>query len=140
MRQNESVSDERCDLLCLDLPNAERVRAGLPDATAVRAAAERAKALADPTRVRVALALAAGEEMCVCDLAWVCESAQNLVSHHVRQLRAAGLADSRRDGKLVMYRLTPLGLTLLATVVAAGTARGAPDPVGGAVAPSKQAR
>jgi DNA-binding transcriptional ArsR family regulator len=75
--------------------------------------AERAKALADPSRLRIALALRTGGEMCVCDLAWVCGFAQNLVSHHVRLLRSAEVAVSRREGKLVMYRLTAQGQALL---------------------------
>lgn len=110
------MTDERCDLLCLDLPRAEAVREQLPDAGRGRALADRAGALADPTRLRLAAALAAGDELCVCDLAWVCGLAQNLVSHHVRRLRAAGLATSRRDGKLVMYRLTADGAALLAVL------------------------
>ncbi|GAB3259379.1 hypothetical protein GCM10027456_38830 [Kineosporia babensis] len=61
----------------------------------------------------MAAALATGGELCVCDLAWVCGLAQNLVSHHARNLRSAGVAASRRDGRLVMYRLTPTGQTLL---------------------------
>ena len=111
------MNDDRCDLLCLDLPRAERVRASLLPASAAEAAAARAKALADPSRLRVAMALAAGGELCVCDLAWVSGFAQNLVSHHVRLLRAAGLAGSRRDGKLVMYQLTEDGRMLLGSVL-----------------------
>ncbi|MER5650582.1 metalloregulator ArsR/SmtB family transcription factor [Streptosporangium sp. NPDC002524] len=113
------MSDERCDLLCLDLPHAEEVRARLPAAPSLTSAAERAKALADPSRLRVALALAAGGEMCVCDLAWVCGFAQNLVSHHLRVLRNADLAASRRDGKLVMYHLTATGRALLTALIGA---------------------
>lgn len=109
---------ESCALLCLDLVHAEEVRAALPVVDAAREVADRARALADPTRLRVAVALATGGELCVCDLAWVCGSAQNLVSHHVRQLRLAGLAASRREGRLVMYRLTGLGHALLAAVTA----------------------
>ncbi|MFY7065815.1 ArsR/SmtB family transcription factor [Nocardiopsis changdeensis] len=111
------MSSDSCDLLCLDLPQAEAVRAVVPADEDVRAAAERAHALADPTRLRIARALAAGGELCVCDLAWVCSAAQNLVSHHVRRLRAAGLAASRRDGKLVMYRLTDTGHALLSLLL-----------------------
>ncbi|MEV5561061.1 metalloregulator ArsR/SmtB family transcription factor [Nonomuraea wenchangensis] len=107
---------ERCELLCLDLPHAEAVRAQLPSPAGVSAAAERAKALADETRLRIALALLAGGEMCVCDLAWVCDLAQNLVSHHLRTLRGAELAVSRRAGKLVIYRLTDAGRDLLASL------------------------
>ena len=61
----------------------------------------------------VAAALRDGGELCVCDLAWVAERSQNLVSHHVRRLRAAGLVRSRRDGKMVMYSLTETGERLL---------------------------
>jgi DNA-binding transcriptional ArsR family regulator len=49
----------------------------------------------------------------VCDLAWVTERAQNLVSHHVRALRAAGLVRSRREGRMVMYALSATGTRLL---------------------------
>ena len=111
------MTSDHCDLLCLDLPRAEAVRMTLPPAGDVEAAAAAATALGDPTRLRVAAALAAGDELCVCDLAWVCGLAQNLTSHHARHLRTAGLATSRRDGKLVMYRLTDRGAQLLATVL-----------------------
>ena len=120
------MSDDRCDLLCLDLPRAERVRARVPAASAAEAAASRAQALADPTRVRIAWALADGDELCVCDLAWVTGLAHNLVSHHVRRLRTAGLARSRREGRLVMYRLTDPGRLLLAAVTGAGVPVDAP--------------
>jgi DNA-binding transcriptional ArsR family regulator len=67
--------------------------------------------------VTIALALRDGEELCVCDLAWVVERAENLVSHHVRLLRSAGLVSSRRDGKMVLYSLTDAGRSLLRTVI-----------------------
>jgi DNA-binding transcriptional ArsR family regulator len=54
----------------------------------------------------------------VCDLSWVAERAENLVSHHVRALRAAGLVRSRRDGKMVMYALTERGRSLVEAVLA----------------------
>jgi ArsR family transcriptional regulator, lead/cadmium/zinc/bismuth-responsive transcriptional repressor len=78
-----------------------------------RLRAERAKALGDPTRLTLAAALAATDELCVCDLAWVAERAENLVSHHLRALRSAGLVTSRRDGKMVLYSLLPAGHALL---------------------------
>jgi DNA-binding transcriptional ArsR family regulator len=113
------MSGERdtCDLLCLDVPRAEALRQRRLDATELTSAAEAAKALGDPTRLAVAAALRDGGELCVCDLAWVCERSDKLVSHHVRQLRAASLVRSRRDGKLVMYELTEVGTMLLAAVL-----------------------
>jgi DNA-binding transcriptional ArsR family regulator len=108
------MADDRCDLLCLDLEKAERLREDRLDGDlAVRLAAQ-AKALADPTRLMIAAALAATDELCVCDLAWVTERADSLVSHHVRMLRSLGLARSRREGKMVVYSLTQSGRGLLA--------------------------
>ncbi len=110
------MADDRCDLLCLDLPKAEALRAArLPDGDAHRLA-DRAKALADPTRLIIATALAQTDELCVCDIAWVCERPENLVSHHLRALRGAGLVTSRRDGKMIMYTVTEPGRSLLAAV------------------------
>jgi ArsR family transcriptional regulator, lead/cadmium/zinc/bismuth-responsive transcriptional repressor len=106
------MAGDRCDLLCLDLPRAEAIRATLDPAIAETAAA-RAKALGDPTRLLIALALRDGEELCVCDLAWIAKRAENLVGHHLRQLRTAGLARSRRDGKIVFYALTGTGRRLV---------------------------
>jgi len=80
--------------------------------------ATQAKALSDPTRLIVAAALASTDELCVCDRAWVTERAENLVSHHARLLRSVGLAASRREGKMVLYRFTEPGRALLAAVMA----------------------
>jgi DNA-binding transcriptional ArsR family regulator len=111
------ASADTCELLCLDLPRAEALRLARPLADALTAASDAAKALADPTRLLVAAALRDGDELCVCDLAWVCERSDKLVSHHVRQLRAAGFVRSRREGKMVMYELTEAGSALLAVVL-----------------------
>jgi len=111
------MTSDRCDLLCLDAPRAEAIRQKLLNQDAAQDAAERAKALSDPTRLTLAAALREGGELCVCDLAWISERAQNLVSHHLRVLRSHRLVRSRREGKLVMYELTPAGLSLLPSVL-----------------------
>ncbi|MGI8944623.1 MAG: ArsR/SmtB family transcription factor [Thermoleophilaceae bacterium] len=110
------MPDDRCDLLCLDLPRAEALRRRRPSIEDAEAMAAGARALGDPTRLTIAIALAEGGELCVCDLSWICERAENLVSHHARRLRRSGLAASRRDGKLVMYSLTSAGRALLEVV------------------------
>lgn len=111
------MKDERCDLLCLDAPRAEEIRGRLLENDTVEAAAERARALSDPTRLMLAGALGEGDELCVCDLAWISGRSQNLVSHHLRVLRSHRLVSSRRDGKLVMYSLTDSGRGLLGAVL-----------------------
>lgn len=63
-----------------------------------------AKAVADPTRVRI-LKLLEGGELCVCQIATVLGLAAATVSKHLAALKTAGLAQSRRDGKWVHYRL-----------------------------------
>jgi DNA-binding transcriptional ArsR family regulator len=112
------VATDRCDLLCLDLAVAERLRKHRFSVEQSERAAARARALADPTRLMLAAALGESDELCVCDLAWIAERSQNLVSHHLRTLRAAGLVRSRRDGKMVMYSLSEQGAGLVEAVVA----------------------
>jgi DNA-binding transcriptional ArsR family regulator len=120
------MTDDRCDLLCLNLEVAERLRKKrlAPERAAVSAG--KARALSDPTRLMLAAALLEASELCVCDLAWVAERSQTLVSHHVRALRMHGIVRSRREGKMVMYSLTKEGQTLLASVLPAPTARRVP--------------
>lgn len=109
---------DTCDLLCLDLPHAETIRAALPHLEQVEHAATAARAFADPTRLTIASALRNGDELCVCDMAWIVGQAQNLVSHHLRQLKIAGMVSTRRTGRLVMYRLTARGIALTSAVLA----------------------
>jgi ArsR family transcriptional regulator, lead/cadmium/zinc/bismuth-responsive transcriptional repressor len=111
------MADERCDLICIDAPRAEAIRERLLDDGVAQDAAERARALSDPTRLTLAAALREGEELCVCDLSWITGRSQNLVSHHLRMLRSHGMVRSRRDGKLVMYSLTGEGRSLLSAVL-----------------------
>ncbi|MGI8802412.1 MAG: ArsR/SmtB family transcription factor [Solirubrobacteraceae bacterium] len=111
------MTDDGCDLLCLDLDKAERLRHARLDVDTADRLAACAKALSDPTRLTIAVALAATDELCVCDLAWVTERADNLVSHHARTLRSLGLARSRRDGKMVLYSLTESGRALLTALL-----------------------
>ncbi|TCP49976.1 ArsR family transcriptional regulator [Tamaricihabitans halophyticus] len=120
------MRDDHCDLLCIDFDHAEGLRAELPSDEVLAGRVARLRALSDTTRLRIGYALGAGGELCVCDLAWIVGSSQGLVSHHLRQLRSAGLVESRRDGKLVMYRLSAAGGHLL-RVVSVGAAE--TDPV-----------
>ncbi len=112
------MTDDRCELLCLDLPQAEELRRNRIGEDVLERMAARARGLADPTRLQIALAVEDGGELCVCDLSWICERSPNLVSHHLKTLRAGGIVQSRREGKLMLYRLTESGRELLAEVVA----------------------
>jgi ArsR family transcriptional regulator len=60
--------------------------------------------LADPTRLRLLAALAAGE-LCVCDLAAATGINRTTVSHQLRTLREGRLVRSRREGRVIFYAL-----------------------------------
>ncbi len=106
------MADDRCDLLCLDLPRAEELRQRRLELAVAERVAARMRALADPTRLVLAAALREAGELCGCDLAWISERPQNLVSHHLRALKGEGLAESRREGKMAFYSLTREGTRL----------------------------
>lgn len=101
----------------LDDDEASDLRAALPPESVVAEAAAGAHALGDPTRLRVALALSHRRALCVADVATVSNCDVRLASHHVRLLRAAGLARSRREGRMVKYSLTTSGRALVDAVL-----------------------
>lgn len=107
------------ELLCLDLPRAETARASQPDLDALESVAAKARALSDPTRLAIAVALRDCGPACGCDIAWVVGRPDKLVSHHLRTLKNAGAATSRREGKLVLYDLTDECRALLRTLTSA---------------------
>jgi ArsR family transcriptional regulator, lead/cadmium/zinc/bismuth-responsive transcriptional repressor len=117
------MADDRCDLLCLDLHVAEQLRKKRLAPEEADFAAGKARALSDPTRLMLAAALLEASELCVCDLAWIAERSQTLVSHHARALRSHGIVRSRRAGKMVMYSLTEEGRILLTSVLPAPSTR-----------------
>ena len=65
------------------------------------------KALSDLTRLRCVLLLAQQPELCVCDLTHALALPQPKVSHHLGNLRKAGLVLDRKQGLWCFYRLHP---------------------------------
>jgi ArsR family transcriptional regulator, arsenate/arsenite/antimonite-responsive transcriptional repressor len=64
------------------------------------------KALSDPTRLRIILLLL-GKDLCVCELTFILKMSQSRVSHQLRILRDAGLAEDKRDGNWMIYGIPP---------------------------------
>ena len=78
----------------------------------------RLKALADPVRVRLmSLVLAAEDGCCTCDLAPALGVTEATVSHHLKQLREAGLVEGTRVGMNVWYRPLRDNLTALCRTI-----------------------
>ena len=64
-------------------------------------------ALAEPTRRRILMLLAAHGELCVCELVHALQMVQPRVSTHLAALRKGGLVRSRKQGLWVHYSLNP---------------------------------
>ena len=88
----------------LDGARARRARAALAGEGAVRRMARTFRALGDPTRAKVVLALSV-EELCVGDLARLLGTSSSVISHQLRVLRDLDLVSPRRAGKSTYYRL-----------------------------------
>ncbi|WP_297058869.1 metalloregulator ArsR/SmtB family transcription factor [Thermosulfurimonas sp.] len=65
------------------------------------------KALADENRLRILEELKGGERS-VTELVESLGISQPLVSHHLRELKLAGLVDRRKQGPFVFYRIRDL--------------------------------
>jgi ArsR family transcriptional regulator, arsenate/arsenite/antimonite-responsive transcriptional repressor len=79
-------------------------------------AAELAKvfsALADPVRLRLLSLVAAGGEVCSCDLEEPLGKSQPTVSHHTKALADAGLLEGEKRGRWMMWRVRPERLSAL---------------------------
>ena len=62
------------------------------------------KALSDTTRVRI-LHLLRDNDLCVCEIMYVLGMEQSRVSHQMRVLRNADLAEDIREGRWIIYRI-----------------------------------
>ena len=64
-------------------------------------------ALADPVRLRLLSLVAAGGEVCSCDLEEPLAKSQPTISHHTKALADAGLIAGEKRGRWMMWRIVP---------------------------------
>jgi len=95
------------------------VTAGPLDDDAALEIALRLKALADPVRVKLVSLLfsAPAGEVCSRDLANAVGISEPTVSHHLNQLRRAGIVESERRGMNVYHRASRESLVALCAVL-----------------------
>ena len=74
------------------------------------------KALGEPTRLRILVHLQRGE-CCACEVQRALDVPANLLSHHLKVLREAGLVHGTRRGRWIDYRVEPTALALLTAVL-----------------------
>ena len=85
-------------------PEAREPLPGLPELSRLF------KSLSDPHRLRILLLLEHRGEMHVTAIGEFLGQSQPAVSHHLSQLKNAGLIDCRREGKFNFYVLAERGL------------------------------
>ena len=73
------------------------------------------KIIADSTRLQILCLLKKGER-CVCNIHEPLGLPQNLTSHHLKALRDAGMALTRREGRWVYYSINSEKLSYLSNL------------------------
>lgn len=66
------------------------------------------KLVSDHSRLRI-LCVLKNNELCVCDIIQNIHLSQSLISHHLSDLKNAGLVVDRKEGKWAYYSLTKKG-------------------------------
>ncbi len=64
------------------------------------------KAMAHPVRLEMIKTLYLQGELCACDICGLFDCDRTTASKHLAQLKSAGVVDSYRDGKMIIYSLT----------------------------------
>ena len=93
-----------CQEKILHAETVEHALKNIPDSGVIDSLIDIFKALSDPNRLKIVIALSTCE-LCVCDLAAVTGSSESAVSHQLRILRNLKIVRYRREGKIVFYRL-----------------------------------
>jgi DNA-binding transcriptional ArsR family regulator len=93
-----------CSEKCINETRVKKTLKNFPDQKDITAIAEIFKALSDPSRLKIVLALLK-QEHCVCDIAVICNQTESAISHQLRVLRTLKIVKNRREGKVVYYTL-----------------------------------
>ena len=89
-------------VVCFNRRKVAQLRERIPASSEVDERARIHKVLGHSGRLLV-FSLLAEDECCVCDVAHVLRMPVSTASQHLHALKRAGLASSRREGKLVFY-------------------------------------
>lgn len=93
-----------CADKCIHKVSVDKTLKELPGRKELVGMAEIFKALSDPSRLKIVLALLKREH-CVCDIAVICQQSESAISHQLRVLRTLKIVKNRREGKSVYYTL-----------------------------------
>lgn len=94
-----------CDEEELHEERLKRALAKMPSDENIAEMGERFKAISEPSRLKILLALSDGE-LCVEHIARVAGGNQSAVSHQLKTLKDNRIVKSRRDGKKMLYSVS----------------------------------
>ncbi len=103
-RKASLINEDGCAVKMVHLDRVVRARENQSPERELDRLSATYKALGDPTRLKILMALNV-EEMCVCDLAALLEVSESAVSHQLRRLKDLALVKNRRDGQVLYYSL-----------------------------------
>lgn len=93
-----------CEIKCINETKVRETVKKMPAHEDITQLADIFKALSDPSRLKIVLALL-NQEHCVCDIAAICGQTDSAVSHQLRLLRTLKIVKNRRDGKTIYYSI-----------------------------------
>jgi len=93
-----------CEKKCINKEKVMETAKTIPQLKDISQMADIFKALSDPSRLKIVLALL-NREHCVCDIAVLCSQTDSAVSHQLRILRTLKIVKNRREGKIIYYSL-----------------------------------
>ena len=98
------MEHELCQVRMVHQDRVDKAKAEALERKELEALSRFFKALGDPTRLAIAMALQTGE-MCVCDLAAFTGISESAVSHQLRHMKDLALVKNRRDAQMLYYSL-----------------------------------
>lgn len=93
-----------CAVKCINEKKVKETVKTIPPREKIEQMAGIFKALSDPSRLKIVLALLT-QEHCVCDIAVICNQTDSAVSHQLRILRTMKILKNRRQGKIIYYSI-----------------------------------
>ena len=95
---------DACNVRQIDAEKVQQGRALLLGDEVYSSTAEMFRALGDTSRAKIVFSLLQ-QELCVCDLAAVCDLSESATSQHLRILRGLRIVKVRRDGRMSHYSI-----------------------------------
>ena len=110
--QTDVAALDGCSVRLVNADKVAAVQEAMPPDGDVVDLAEVFGLLADPSRLRLLVALLTGE-LCVCDLAVAAGLSESATSHALRILRAHRVVTVRRSGRMAFYSLDDAHVRML---------------------------